>query len=367
MYQLYTCNGVIVKNCRCWLSPVPMTDEEIEEFIKKGDTEKVKIQDKRKKKEKVSTVQTPTVTEIPKPTTLEEFKKAFDRLDQEKWNRINNYYEQEIKEQAKLKRLNKDNYKSLAELDKAKRNSADEKTLKALADKVKDNENKLKEQAKLLTKIVDDRAKVDQQILNEQRKLLFADKPSEHEISVQSSVNRLPMKTVRDGLEQFKNLIPKDLLSTRLIGIDSTFNDVLNYRAMGATRSWFNPNDNIVYLRDTVPTSVVIHELVHWLEDKNSSLNKLAVQFLDRRTQGESEVNLNTLFPNQGYGANETAKLDKFDIPYMGKSYTKNDGSRTTEILTMGIEGIWKDPRSFIYKDPDYFEFIMKDILGKIK
>ncbi len=42
--------------------------------------------------------------------------------------------------------------------------------------------------------------------------------------------------------------------------------------------------------------------------------------------------------------------------PYAGKVYR---GGKYTEILTMGLERLYRDPQGFAQQDPDYFDFIL--------
>lgn len=101
----------------------------------------------------------------------------------------------------------------------------------------------------------------------------------------------------------------------------------------------------------------MIHEAGHYWEHIDSDQLRLAKDFLDRRTAGEEPVKLKDLFPGHGYRDDEITKVDKFKEPYMGKIYT-----RATEITSMGLEGVYKDPLGFAQEDPDYFDFIIDSL-----
>jgi hypothetical protein len=53
---------------------------------------------------------------------------------------------------------------------------------------------------------------------------------------------------------------------------------------------------------------------------------------------------------------------DEFFDHYCGKYY--KDGA--TEIISMGLEKMYKDPIAFLDKDPEYFEFIVKVMWGDL-
>lgn len=97
------------------------------------------------------------------------------------------------------------------------------------------------------------------------------------------------------------------------------------------------------------------HELGHWIEWGDPNVRQSVQDFLNRRTMGEQPQKLADLFPGYGYRDNEIVKLDKFAEPYMGKIYAHG----STEILSMGIEQLYRDPIGFAKSDPDYFDFII--------
>jgi hypothetical protein len=98
----------------------------------------------------------------------------------------------------------------------------------------------------------------------------------------------------------------------------------------------------------------VVHELGHTAENYNPRLLRRSIDFRDRRTAGEEYQPLADLTGNQGYRKEEKAKPDKFIHPYMGKDY----GESASEIFSMGIEEMFRDPVGFAEKDPEMFDFI---------
>lgn len=352
--------------CRCWLSPVPMTDEQIEKFINEGSNEKVKVTDKRKKKEKVVAVETPSTYQTPNPSTLDEFKRAFEEIEREKYKRNERIVEQEIVAQKALNRTSKKNHAAIREYDKAVIDGAEQKEIDLLMAKKIHANDQHEKQIRVFSEIKKQKDSLDKWVIEEQRKTIYADKPANQ--TVNFTDNDVSTNVVNRGLAEFNKLIPESFFYglSNSINVSSSQYDYITVNRLGLDRSWYKPSIDTVYFGRLNTTSTVIHEFVHWLEFKYTSINDKAVQFLDRRTVGESSVKLNTLYPGQGYADTEETKVDKFDHPYMGKSYNQNIG-RTTEILTMGIEDIWINPKKFLDKDEDYFTFIMRDILGKIK
>jgi len=111
-------------------------------------------------------------------------------------------------------------------------------------------------------------------------------------------------------------------------------------------------------------SDTVIHELGHYLEDNNSFVHQEAVDFYNRRTAGDQLESLRSL-TGRPYRSSERTRKDNWFDPYVGKEYLDASGNRKyTEIISMGMQYIWKDPASFAAKDPEYFDFIMNVLRG---
>jgi hypothetical protein len=69
---------------------------------------------------------------------------------------------------------------------------------------------------------------------------------------------------------------------------------------------------------------------------------------------------LNKIEPNGNYESYERAFEDDFLTPYVGKVY----GDGETEIVSMGLEWMFKNPAEFHAKDPDHFDLILRILKG---
>jgi len=103
-----------------------------------------------------------------------------------------------------------------------------------------------------------------------------------------------------------------------------------------------------------------VHEIGHFLEDNVPGVLDATREFASRRFGDEKPQRLVDVYPDAGYDAIEMGRKDNFDklLPttayYLGKEYP--DG---TEILSIGLEYLYRDPVYFAQKDPDYFDFIV--------
>ena len=123
----------------------------------------------------------------------------------------------------------------------------------------------------------------------------------------------------------------------------------------------FDANSIALAASDRNVESTTIHELGHALEGHNPAIRQACRDFLARRTANESKVPLRKF--SSGYKADETCTPDKFYDPYVGKIYS----SGHTEVLSMGIQALVKDPIEFASKDPEHFKLIVRCIHGEIR
>jgi hypothetical protein len=120
-------------------------------------------------------------------------------------------------------------------------------------------------------------------------------------------------------------------------------------------RANYDQHSATIKLDETCDDGVYIHELGHHLELKHSGIGSMAKQFYEKRTAGQRLVKLNDLIPWGNYGEQEYGRDDSFIDKYSGKVY--EDG--TTELVSTGLEHMFRDPVNFRIKDPEHFLFTM--------
>ena len=125
-------------------------------------------------------------------------------------------------------------------------------------------------------------------------------------------------------------------------------------------RAYFSPSTKSVNLAASDDKYVIFHELAHSLE-LNNHVFKAAVDFFNKRTAGKTAKSLSEI--NKAYKYDEFYKEGGFYDPYVGKIYKGNskrdyEGLSATEIISMGLEQMMKNPRLFYYQDKEHFELI---------
>lgn len=160
-----------------------------------------------------------------------------------------------------------------------------------------------------------------------------------------SNARRAIYELGKYGIEK---LYSKDVYPDRPIEVNAT-REERSFHRKGA-----------VYLSATCPGKTVVHEMSHFVEFANQHVHERCLEFLQYRTRGEDPKPLRELTGNSKYGEHEVARPDKFFNPYCGKDY----GTRSTEILSMGVERLTKEPKEFYNTDPEYFNFCVGIIRG---
>ena len=118
-------------------------------------------------------------------------------------------------------------------------------------------------------------------------------------------------------------------------------------------RSYYNNADKTVSMGNDDP-GTVIHELSHWIEYSVPEIKKEVVEFYNRRTKGEKAVKMRDATGIKSYRDTEITKVDKWMRPYMGIVYP----DKSTEILSMGLELMYRNPVALAKQDPEMFDFI---------
>lgn len=187
------------------------------------------------------------------------------------------------------------------------------------------------------------------------RKAVYVTDPASNQLNITDRLgNVTPEARQRaiDGLNEFNKLVSQKVMDRNRI----------SYSMLKAgQRPRYDDFFNEIYLGQTDDIATVIHELAHSIEYKSPGIIEKTKAFFERRTQGEQWQSLRELTGKQFYGEDEEARPDRFIDPYIGK----NNTSKSTEILSMGLQYMYQDPIRFAREDPDMFDFIYNLVRGR--
>jgi hypothetical protein len=93
---------------------------------------------------------------------------------------------------------------------------------------------------------------------------------------------------------------------------------------------------------------------------QNKSVLQASMDFLKKRAEGQKAQSLKRL-TGGNYSRDEKAYKDKWE-ELGGRVYTGKVYPDATEILTMGIERLDRNPAEFYQSDPEFFEFVIKTL-----
>jgi len=147
-------------------------------------------------------------------------------------------------------------------------------------------------------------------------------------------------------------------------------------------RAYYKDGIKSVYCTPEDGTDIFVHEMSHGVEFNMPGAHDACMEFLKYRIKDEEPTSLKKKFGG-GYSENEIGSKDDFakafsDDPndkkaeirayYVGKDYGVPGliEAPATEILSMGVELLYKDPSGFAKRDPEYCSFVLGVLDGSL-
>ena len=176
-------------------------------------------------------------------------------------------------------------------------------------------------------------------ILDKARELIKVEKPVDIGVAFDSKNVRKPDE-YKKGLEMFSEMISVPNLK-----------ETLEVKETDSGRSYYK--QGAIHMANPDPATI-IHESGHWLEARNIQVRREVKEFYNKRTEGEPIVKLSESTGDL-YEDYEVTKVDKWLHHYIGKFYGNQPSS---EVLSMGLEMMYKNPIYLAKNDPEMFDFI---------
>lgn len=148
-----------------------------------------------------------------------------------------------------------------------------------------------------------------------------------------------------------------------------TVDDPKGQRANVTTRYMDEGPVTVMRLEPDEEAKYIAHELGHVIEDQVPSIKENAIIYYKDRTSG-SDIELLRDVTKNNYGVDEICKKDNFIDAYMGKFYGSDYSKITpssTELVSMGIQMLYTDPKKLIDEDPAMFTWLVDTLRGKNK
>lgn len=116
-----------------------------------------------------------------------------------------------------------------------------------------------------------------------------------------------------------------------------------------------------IYVTTSYGPETYAHEIGHAIDHHNSEIHQRNLAFLNKRAT-ESGGKLKSLKSMTGKNLrdDEMAWEDKFKDPYTGKDYK----GKASEILSTGLEQLYRDPAQFMQDDPEFFDHVVDTLRG---
>lgn len=169
-----------------------------------------------------------------------------------------------------------------------------------------------------------------------------------------SGYNASYRKSVTDASSLVSMLVHRDIMPTGI-----------KVNGVRGKRAYYQSQNRAIHMNKDTSVSVIVHEIVHDIEYSHPDVSRKTKAFLAKRANGEQPKQLRALTGGKFFGRDEVAYEDEWKkrggSHYMGKVYQR----ASTELLTMGIERMLADAKSFAEKDPEYFRFML-EILRRV-
>lgn len=161
-------------------------------------------------------------------------------------------------------------------------------------------------------------------------------------------------KSVTEASSLVSLLVHRDIMPTGI-----------KVNGVRGNRAYYQNAIRAIHINKDTSVSVIVHEIVHDIEYSHPDVSQKTKAFLAKRANGEQPKQLRSLTGSKSFGRDEIAYEDEWKkrggSHYMGKVYPR----ASTELLTMGIERMLADAKSFAEKDPEYFRFML-EILRRV-
>lgn len=200
----------------------------------------------------------------------------------------------------------------------------------------------------------------------------LADQAAAKELQISTSIDQAraacSIPTAERGILSTEG-VPAEVAKQARAGADLaaqyTHRKLLPKIQFGATtkdRAFYDHDDATARLSLDSPESIVLHEITHGTEVQNPGLLAKSLAFLKKRASSGPLKPLSELTGDTRYDANELAWEDEWvkrggDV-YAGKTYW----GKHTEILTMGVERLHRNPVEFWENDREYFTFVVQTL-----
>ena len=161
-------------------------------------------------------------------------------------------------------------------------------------------------------------------------------------------------KNARRIFDEAARYVPTSMLDTVRRG------KVKAVRDMSLDRSEFDPDANAVRIGRGADELVVVHELMHAVEEHDAAFLEAERAYFEERTKGKRIARLSELTGISTYDFNEIA----YDVgngcigPYAFKIY-----ARGYELMSIGVETLYRSPGTFL-ADPGMLKWVLS-MLGR--
>ena len=158
----------------------------------------------------------------------------------------------------------------------------------------------------------------------------------------------------------------------------------VRFRKGGGGRGWAKPpfggDPGVVSIEVNQNAATIFHEVVHHVDFSHPDLRRDALAFWKKRRKGAEPILRLKDMTGRGFRPDERAIEDEWrratkgiwehypdGTPYPGYVDATDTGGAVIapEVVTMGMEAMWRDAARFAKNDPEYFDWIVANVMRR--
>lgn len=132
-------------------------------------------------------------------------------------------------------------------------------------------------------------------------------------------------------------------------------------------RAYAQPKARTIHMDESHDVGIHVHEIAHIIERHVGDSEAAARAMRHKMSEGQRAEHLRTMTGDNGFkdwevsAGNKVGGFEQRNAAYVLKYY---EGNEHTEVISMGVEQLYRDPIKLADQNPEYFDFLVNVLRG---